>query len=136
MLKLTPFLLLDGNCAEAMAFYHSCLGGELSLMKVADSPMKDQMPAALHNKVMNARLVSDALELSATDWMHPTRSRQPGNTVCLYLNGGTLEEAQEIFDKLSAEAEPTLLDPLRKMFFGFYGALTDKFGVRWMFQGN
>jgi uncharacterized glyoxalase superfamily protein PhnB len=31
MLNLTPFLLFDGNCAEAMAFYQSCLNGELTI---------------------------------------------------------------------------------------------------------
>jgi PhnB protein len=31
MLTGTPFLLFDGNCAEVMSFYHSCLGGELTL---------------------------------------------------------------------------------------------------------
>jgi PhnB protein len=136
MLKLAPYLLFDGDCADAMTFYRSWLGGELSIMKVADSPMKDQMPAALHNKVINARLVSDSIELSASDWMHPNRTRRPGNTVCLYLGGGTYEEAKTVFDKLSVEADPALLDPLGKMFFGFYGALTDKYGVRWMFQGE
>jgi PhnB protein len=30
MLHTTPFLLFDGNCAEAMTFYHKCLGGELT----------------------------------------------------------------------------------------------------------
>jgi PhnB protein len=35
------------------------------------------------------------------------------------------------FEKLSEEAEVT--DPLKEMFFGVYGALNDKFGVRWMF---
>jgi hypothetical protein len=33
-------------------------------------------------------------------------------------------------------ADPSLLDALRDMPFGSYGALTDKFGVRWMFQGE
>ena len=27
-LSCTPFLLFDGHCAEAMGFYHECLGGE------------------------------------------------------------------------------------------------------------
>ena len=44
MTKLPPFLLFDGNCAAAMTFYQSCLGGNLILTKVEDSPMKDQMP--------------------------------------------------------------------------------------------
>ena len=41
MLHCTPVLLFDGNCAEAMTFYHKCLGGELRLTKLGDSPMKD-----------------------------------------------------------------------------------------------
>jgi PhnB protein len=40
----TPFLLFDGNCAEAMTFYHQCLGGELTLTKLGDTPMKAQFP--------------------------------------------------------------------------------------------
>jgi PhnB protein len=45
-------------------------------------------------------------------------------------------ELRAIFDKLSEGADPALLDPLRDMPFGSYGALTDRFGVRWMFQGE
>jgi PhnB protein len=37
-----------------------------------------------------------------------------------------------LFEKLSEEAEVT--DPLKETFYGIYGALNDKFGVRWMFQ--
>jgi hypothetical protein len=40
MLRCTPFLLFDGNCAEAMTFYHKFLGGELTLTMIGDSPMR------------------------------------------------------------------------------------------------
>lgn len=43
-MKLTPYLLFDGNCAEAMTFYQACLGGELTITKIGDSPMKGQYP--------------------------------------------------------------------------------------------
>jgi hypothetical protein len=56
MLRCTPFLLFDGNCAEAMSFYHSCLGGKLTLTKLADTPMKDQFPKEKHNRIINAQL--------------------------------------------------------------------------------
>lgn len=36
--------LFDGNCAEAMTFYHQCLGGELTLTKLGDSSMKNELP--------------------------------------------------------------------------------------------
>jgi PhnB protein len=136
MLNLIPFLLFQGNCAEAMAFYQSCLGGELSITRVADTPMKDHMPPDRHNKVAHARLKAGAIEFSATDWLRPTRTPQPGNTVALYLNGGKYAELKPVFDKLAAGADPALLDALRDMPFGTYGHLADKYGVHWFFQGE
>jgi PhnB protein len=136
MTNLTPFLLFDGNCAEAMTFYQSCFGGELTLTRMADTPMKDQMPPALLQKIANAHLKKDSIEFTATDWMHPVRKPKQGNTVCMYINGGTYNELKQIFDKLSAGADKELLDELRDMPFGTYGHLADKFGVHWFFQGE
>jgi PhnB protein len=132
MTTLTPYLLFDGNCHQAMEFYQSCFGGELTVAKVKDSPVKDQMPAFQLDKTINARLTSGKLEISASDWLRPNQPRVRGNTVCLYLSGGKLTELEALFERLSAGAEVT--DPLKEQFFGVYGALNDKFGVRWMFQ--
>lgn len=131
MTTLTPYLLFDGTCHEAMEFYKSVFGGELTATKVKDSPAKDHMPAFQQDKVINARLVSGAIEISASDWLMPGSTPVRGNTVCLYLSGGTLDELKALFAKLSDEAEVT--NPLKEQFFGVYGALNDKFGVRWMF---
>jgi PhnB protein len=136
MINLTPFLLFDGNCAEAMTFYQSCLGGELSLTRISDTPMKDQLPSALHQKVAHANLKNANIEFSATDWMHPVRKPKQGNTVCMYINGGNYDELKQIFDKLSEGADKELLDDLKDMPFGSYGHLADKFGVHWFFQGE
>src|ERR1035441_9072192 len=62
MITLTPFLLFDGNCAEAMAFYQSCLGGDLTITKVGDTPMKGHMPPEQHHKVAHAHLKSGVIE--------------------------------------------------------------------------
>ena len=115
-----------------MEFYKSCFGGELTATKVKDSPAKDFMPAVQHEKIVNARLRNGQLEISASDWLRPDRTPIRGNTVCLYLSGGTFEELKTLFERLSEGAEVT--DPLKEQFFGTYGALDDKFGVRWMFQ--
>lgn len=132
--SLTPYLLFEGTCHPAMEFYKSCLGGELTVLKVKDSPMKDHMPATQQEKVLNAHLKGGNIEISASDWLMPNRTPKPGNTVCMYLSGGTFQELKTLFDKLSDGAEVT--DPLKELFFGTYGALNDKFGVRWMFQTN
>src|ERR1700739_3277348 len=89
MPALTPYLLFDGHCYQAMEFYESCFGGELSVTKVKDSPAKDRMPTAQYEKVIYARLRSRNLEISASDWLRLDRTPIRGNTVCLYLSGGT-----------------------------------------------
>jgi|SRR5438309_6541712 len=136
MMKLTPFLLFDGNCADAMAFYQSCLGGELTITRLGDTPMKDQAPAEQHHKVVYAHLKSGALEFSATDWMHPTRTPRQGNTVAVYISDGKYNELRAIFDQLAVGADRALLDDLSDLPFGTYGHLADKYGVHWFFQGE
>jgi PhnB protein len=136
MLNCSPFLLFDGNCAEAMDFYRSCFGGELIVTKVADTPMKKQMPKELHDRVTYAYLKSGLIEFSATDWLHATRRPKQGNTVALYINGGPQIELRKIFDRLSEGADKDLLDELREMPVGIYGHLADKYGVHWFFMGG
>ena len=135
-LSLTPFLLFDGNCAEAMTFYQSCLGGDLTIIRLRDTPMKDQAPPELHDRVSYARLQSGALDLSATDWQHPTRRPRQGNTVGLYLSGSCTDQLRAIFDRLAVGADPQLLDELRDLPFGLYGHLADRYGVHWFFRGE
>ena len=134
MTKFMPYLLFDGTCHEAMEFYQSCFGGELELTKVKDSPAKDQLPAIQQDKVLNAHLAAGILEISASDWLAPNQTPVRGNTVCLYLTGVNLAELKTLFEKLSAGANVT--NPLNPTFFGSYGALNDRFGVRWMFAGT
>jgi PhnB protein len=110
MTCLTPYLLFDGNCHEAMQFYKLCLGGELTVMKVKDSPAKDHMPASQFNKTINAHLKGQGLEISASDWLRLDTTPIRGNTICLYLSGGTFHDLKALFDKLSEGAEIT--DPL------------------------
>ena len=132
MASLTPYLLFDGTCARAMEFYKTLFGGELDVVKVRDSPAKEQMQAFQQEKVLNAHLRSGELEISASDWLATQENPIHGNTVCLFLNGGSLKGLKELFERLSEGAEIT--NPLKEQFFGTYGALNDRFGVRWMFQ--
>jgi PhnB protein len=88
MLHCTPFLLFDGNCAEAMSFYHACFGGTLTLTRLADTPMKEQFPPEKHARIINAHLKSGAIEISATDWMaSPAFEPKLGNMSALFVTG-------------------------------------------------
>ena len=134
MTTLTTYILLKGNCREAMEFYKSVFGGTLSMTEVGASPMKAYFPEAMHKKIVNARLVGSNVDISASDWLRPNQTPVQGNMVCLYLSGGTQEELKTFFARLSVGAEVT--DPLTEQPFGTYGALNDQFGIRWMLQAD
>ena len=137
MLRCTPFLLFDGNCAEAMTFYHKCLGGELILIKLGDTPMKGMLPPEKHDRIVNAHLKSGDIEISATDWMaSPEFDPVQGNTFAIFVTGDNYEELKPIFDKLKDDKNNTRLQELHDMPFGVYGQFYDKFGVQWIFRGG
>ncbi len=137
MLRCIPFLLFDGTCAEAMTFYHQCLGGELILTKLGDTPMKAQFPKEKHDRIINANLKSEAIEFSATDWMaSPEYDPIQGNAYALFVIGGSYHELKTVFDKLSQRAEKDRFQVLHDMPFGTYGQFYDKYGVHWIFKGD
>lgn len=137
MLRCTPFLLFDGNCAEVMTFYHQCLGGELTLTKLSDTSMREMFPADKHDRIINAYLKSDAIEISATDWMaSPEFEPIQGNTYAIFVIGETYDELKTVFDKLRDRDNNQRLQDLHKMPFGIYGQFYDKYGVQWIFKGD
>jgi PhnB protein len=129
---LTPYLLFDGCCREAMEFYRACFGGELTVMQVKDSPAKNAMADFQQERILNAHLKSGRIEISASDWLARDAKPAPGNTVSMYLDGGSVAALRSLFERLGEGGE--VRQPLQQMFFGIYGALTDRFGVRWMFH--
>lgn len=130
MTQLNPYLMFNGNCREAMEFYHTCLGGELAIMTVGESPMKDQVPDK-QDEVLHSMLKKDGMVLMASDMVMPGQFIQ-GNTMTLCINGGSMEELQPLFTQLSAGG--TMGHELKAEFFGIYGDFVDKFGMNWMFQ--
>lgn len=137
MLRVTPFLLFDGNCVDAMTFYHECVGGNLTLTKLGDTPMKANFRLDMHDRIINAYLKSGDIEISASDWMAaPEFAALQGNTYALYVTGGSFAELKEIFDKLKGGGGATRLQELRAMPFGTYGQMYDRYGVQWIFRGD
>ena len=137
MLRATPFLLFDGNCAEAMTFYHRCLGGDLTITKLGDTPMKDMLPQEKHNRIINAHLKSGDIEISATDWMaSPLFNPIQGNTFAIFVIGEAYDELKSAFGKLSEGADKERFQELHDMPFGTYGQFYDKFGIQWIFKGD
>ena len=133
MAQLSPYLTFDGNCRQAMDFYQTCLGGELYVMRVADSAMKDQSPAEIQECIMHSRLQAGDVVFMASDTLGRGEvTRGNGTTLCIV--GRSKAEIQDLFAKLAEGG--TVSQPLIDAFFGTFGELTDKFGVNWMFQAE
>ncbi len=115
-----------------MNFYKDCLGGELTLTTVGESPMAAQMPE-MKDMVMHSVLSKDGFAVMASDMMG-AEGPINGNTISLAVIGASAEELKSIFSKLSDGGKVT--HELKEEWFGTYGDLTDKFGVDWMFQAD
>ena len=137
MLDTTPFLLFDGNCAEAMIFYHKCLGGELRLNKLGDTTMKDVFPKEKWDRLLYAHLKSGDIEISAADWM-PSPDFEPvqGNTFAIFVVGKAYAELKTVFDKLKDGDNNKRLQELHETPFGQFGQFYDKYGIQWIFKGD
>jgi PhnB protein len=130
MAQLSPYLFFKGNCREAMLFYQDALDAKLVMQTVGESPMADQMPKELHDKVLYASLESEGLVLRASDIMDSDMPI-PGNTIYLCLVCNSQAELESLFAKLSVGGK--VIHPLKE---GFVSVLTDQFGFNWLLQSG
>ncbi len=130
MTQINSYLTFNGNCREAMTFYKECLGGELVLQPVGESPLSEKMPVKMKDCILHATLTRDKLVLMGSD-MVPQTGLIKGNSVSLVLQCSTEEETREAYAMLSADG--TSDHPLETTFWGaLFGDLTDKYGHHWL----
>jgi len=130
MPQINAYLAFGGNCREAMNFYKQCLGGDLNIQTVGETPMAKQMPPETHKNVMHAALTNGPLNLFGSDQMSPDAVIQ-GNTITLMINCTSEAEINNLYSRLSAGGK--IGHALKEEFWGsIYGDFTDKFGIRWM----
>lgn len=130
MTQINSYLSFNGNCREAMNFYQQCLGGELTLQTIGESPLADKMPQQMKDSILHSTLTKDSLVLMATD-MVSDQGLLRGNGVSLMLNCSSEEEIRTFYNKLSDGGKAT--HPLEITFWGaLFGDLTDKYGNNWL----
>lgn len=134
MIQINPYLTFNGNCAKVMSFYQECLGGELVLLTVKDSPMAKDWPVNMQENILHASLISENMTLLGSDMGGPGDKMIKGNTISLSLSCSTEEELETLFEALSRNGEITR--PLHQFFGGTIGTLTDQFGMDWIFYYN
>lgn len=135
MIVINPYLTFKGNCREAMSFYHSCLGGDLILQTVEESPMANEWPLAVQKNVLHSSITRGNVLLLASDmFMGGGGLPDKGNVFSISVSFTDEQELRTTFSNLSAGGEITR--PLHDFFGGTIGTLTDRFGIDWIFYYN
>ncbi len=140
MAGVSTYLNFTRNTEEAFLFYKSVFKTEfpMPIMRFKDGPGCEDMPPPSPedaNLVMHVALpILGGHMLMGTDSPESMGMKlNQGNNVYINLEPDTREETDRLFAALSEGG--TIESPLQNMFWGAYwGCLTDRFGVRWMFN--
>ncbi|HEY8295593.1 MAG TPA: VOC family protein [Micrococcaceae bacterium] len=126
---LNPYLSFRANAREAMEFYHSVFGGELTVSTFGD--LQASQDPADADLVMHASLSTESgLALMGADTPSGMDLTQ-GSNFTVSLSGNDEGELRGYWDKLSEGGDVRM--PLEKAQWGdTFGMCTDRFGIPWM----
>lgn len=121
-----PYLFFNGTCEEAMRAYARVFGSpEPDIMFAKDAPEGET--SGIPNAVMHATLKVGDGWLYASDYSKAV----PMAGASIAVTQRTAEESRRIFDALAEGGEVEM--PFEATFWSpGFGALTDRFGTRWM----
>lgn len=127
--RLNPYLGFRDNARDAMNFYQSVFGGELTLSTFGDYHASED--PAEKDKVMHGMLTTESgLVLMGAD-TPGSMSYTPGDNYSVSLSGEDEAELRGYWDGLSGSGTVTV--PLEPAPWGdTFGMCTDKFGVAWL----
>src|SRR5690606_10738475 len=126
-INLNPYLMFEGNCREAMAFYQSLFGGTLQSMTFGE--VDDSCPKAMRDSIMHSSLITDELVLLGSD--NPDPKPLGSGNISLALNGTDEQRLTEVFRQLSEGGQMVI--PLERQMWGdLFGVVSDRFGIDWM----
>ncbi len=128
-MEIHPYLFFDGRCDEAIAFYQSALGAEVTmLMRYKDGPEPGMVHGA-EDKVMHANLRIGDTTVLASDGRCLGQPNIQG--FALSLTVADAAHAEQLFTALGDGGEVRM--PLAQTFFSpRFGMVADRFGVTWM----
>ncbi len=131
-----PYLFFPNTCAEAMRFYAEVFGSpEPEIMPFGAMPAEDraQMPGVPADAVMHASVrIGDGWIFASDDPSGQTPAMAGAN---VNVSLPTAAEAKRVWDRLADGGEVRM--PLEATFWTpAFGALTDRFGTRWMIMAD
>jgi PhnB protein len=131
---LNPYISFRDNAREAMNFYQSVFGGELTLSTFADFQASEDPAEA--EKIMHGMLTTtQGLVLMGADTPN-SMEYHPGSSISISLSGEDEGELRGFYEKLSADGGSVTV-PMEKSPWGdVFGMCTDRYGVAWLVNVN
>ncbi len=126
--RLNPYLNFNGNARQALQFYETVFGGDLTLSTFADLGASDSPDA---DRIMHGQLETKAgytimgADLTSDMEYHPVAG------CSVSLSGDDADALRGYWEKLAASGTTTM--PLQKQSWGDeFGMCIDQFGVPWL----
>ncbi len=140
MARVSTYLNFPRSTEEAFVFYRTVFGGEFEggihrFAEVPAAPGQPPMAEADRNLVMHVSLpILGGHRLMGTDAPETMGfTVAPGNNVHINLEPDSRAETDRLFAALAEGGKVEMA--LQEMFWGaYFGSLTDRFGVKWMFN--
>ena len=137
MAQLNPYVTFKGNCEEAFNFYKAAFGKEFTFIgrfkDMPPTPGCELISEEEGNLVMHVSLpISTETNLFGSDAPKDYKDKSiEGNNISISINAESKQEADQLFNNLSAGGMVTM--PMNDTFWGaYFGMFTDKFGINWM----
>jgi PhnB protein len=130
---LNPYLSFRDNAREAMNFYQSVFGGDLTLSTFGEFQASEDPAEA--EKIMHGMLTTtQGLVLMGADTPN-SMEFSAGSSISISLSGEDETELRGYYDKLSGDGTVTV--PMEQAPWGdIFGMCTDRFGVAWLVNVN
>ncbi|WP_405164674.1 VOC family protein [Nocardia sp. NBC_01499] len=143
-LNAVAHLNFHGQAREALEFYRSVFGGQLTIATYADFGMPAELPGAT-NVVFGQVVADNGFRVMAYDVPGrdaptgpgaPTTRRENGTTITeerffLSVRGESVDEVTPVWEGLAKDA--TVIEPFGPAQWApAFGMLADRFGVTWI----
>lgn len=138
-LRIIPYLIMNGNAADAIRFYEQALGAKVMFKQALPEPAgdldagqprsehSDEKPSQSGTRIAHATLRVGESTVMVRD-ASPDHPHRPGNNVTIAISTFDVDEARRMFAALQQGGQ--VHAPLRETPFSpAHGLLTDKFGV-------
>lgn len=136
-MKIEPFLIFDGDCSEAIAFYSKVFDGkQIKIQTYGDEKarlVKEHVKVTpkWKDKVMYASFALPTGDKIMLRDREEEEAFHQGNANALALEFAEVEEMDKIYHALSEGG--TIDTPIQKTFWhAMYAEITDKFKKKWL----